>query len=571
MTTILSLFLVLFLVAGYPMTAEGHQSEKPRSQGIDPLLKRMSIEEKVGQMMMVGFKGSEPTAEIRDLITKAHAGNIILFSWSENVGEPTQVAKLTNGLQKIAAKTPHQLPLLIAMDQEGGVVARLTQHAMELPGNMALGATRSTKGAYTAARLTAAEMRAVGVNMNLAPDVDVNVNPANPVIGVRSFAENPQLVADMGAAAIQGYQQHGVIATAKHFPGHGDTAVDSHLGLPVIDKTRAQLEEVELVPFKRAIKSKVDAMMTAHIHVPAFDPTPDLPATLSKPILTDLLRKELNYKGIIITDAMTMAGVSGTFGGVPKASVKAVQAGADMVLLTPELTTQEQMEVYQELVRAVYAGEISKKRMDESVRRILQVKSKYHLVHHRYVHVNRVEQRVGTSQHRKKAEELARKSITLVKNENHLLPLQLQTDEKLGIISPVSLRDYVLPYHANTTEFKMTSVNPTDSEIDQALEMAKGMDRLVVGTYSASLYPQQVKMVQALTKLEKPITVVALRNPYDIMKFPQVEAYMNAYGYRSVSLQAAVDTLFGVNSPQGKLPVTIPNLYPYGWGLRYGE
>ncbi|SDW30862.1 beta-N-acetylhexosaminidase [Marininema mesophilum] len=570
MGTIVSLFLVCSLFIGAPMSsAEGHKRGDQGEQSVERVLKRMTVEEKVGQMMMVGFKGSEPTEEIRNLIQRTRAGSVILFAWSENVKEPVQVANLTNGLQEIAAKTRLKVPLLISTDQEGGVVARLTQGAMELPGNMALGAARSSKGAYDAARFTANELRAIGVNMNLAPDLDVNVNPANPVIGVRSFGENPSLVADLGEAAIKGYQRHGVIATAKHFPGHGDTAVDSHLGLPEINKPRAELEKVEFVPFKRAIQSNIDAIMTAHIHVPALDSTPELPATLSKPILTDLLRKEMGYKGIIITDSMTMAGVSDTFGGVPKASVKAVQAGADIVLLTPELTSGQQMDVYNELVAAVHSGAISEKRINDSVRRIIKVKRKYGLFEHRQVDVKRVPERVGTPKHKNKAMQLARKSITLVKNKNQQLPLKLQANEKLGIISQYSIRDYVLPYHANTTEIHQTKVSPTDSEIAQAVEMARGMDRLIVGTYSASLYPQQVKLVQELSKLGKPITVVAFRNPYDIMKFPEVDAYVTAYGFRSVSIKAAVDTLFGANSPRGKLPVTIPGLYEYGHGLKY--
>ena len=310
---LLSVLLAVTWV-GLPVKADPGK----KAQGIGQWLKRMTLEEKVGQMMMVGFYGSDPTSDIRRLIEESHAGSVILFAYSDNIQTPDQTARLNNGLQAIASGTRLGIPLIIATDQEGGVVARMTEGATELPGNMALGAGRDPEGSYRAAQLTAKELRAVGIQMNLAPVLDVNVNPENPVIGVRSYGESPRLVSKLGAAAIRGSQKNGVIATAKHFPGHGDTDVDSHLGLPVIDKSRAELEKTEFVPFRRAIREGIDAIMTAHIHIPALDDTPELPATLSKPILTGLLRKEMGFQGLIITDSMTMSGVADYFGGVPK-------------------------------------------------------------------------------------------------------------------------------------------------------------------------------------------------------------------------------------------------------------
>ncbi|MBH8592013.1 beta-N-acetylhexosaminidase [Paenactinomyces guangxiensis] len=555
--------LLLGAVIAQPVEAEGKVFKAER------LLKHMTLEEKVGQMVMGGFYGDVPSEDARRLIQEAHVGSIILFSYTGNVKDPLQTAKLTNGLQKMATETRLKLPLFIATDQEGGVVARLTTGATQLPGNMALGATRDRKLVQKAYKITAQELRAIGIQMNLAPDLDVNVNPANPVIGVRSFAEDPRLVAQMGTEAIRALQKNNVVATAKHFPGHGDTNVDSHLGLPVINKSKEELERVELVPFKQAVNSGIDAIMTAHINVPALDPTPDLPATLSKPILTGLLREKMGFNGLIITDSMTMAGVANSFGGIPQASVKAVEAGADIILLTPELTTDEQIEVYQEIVDAVRSGTLSEKRIDESVLRILKAKWKYDLYKDRFVDLRKVSKKVGTEKSAAQAQEIAMKSVTLVKNEGNLLPLKLSADQKLGIISQYPILDQVKAYHSNAEEIYMKSTNPTDAEIAQAVEMAKNKDVLVVGTYSASLYPQQIKLVKELQKLNKPIAVVAFRNPYDIKDFPQVNAYLNVYGFRPVSLKAAVDTLFGANQPTGKLPVTIPNLYPYGHGLSY--
>ncbi|MFC7440929.1 beta-N-acetylhexosaminidase [Laceyella putida] len=531
---------------------------------------QMTLEEKVGQMIMAGFYGEKPTEEARRLIQDGHVGSMILFAYTGNVKTPLQTAQLTNGLQKLAKETRLGLPLLIATDQEGGVVARLTTGATELPGNMALGATRNRELARQAAEITAKELKAIGIQMNLAPDLDVNVNPANPVIGVRSYGEKPTLVARFGAEQIKGLQENGVIATVKHFPGHGDTNVDSHLGLPVIHKSKQELEQVELVPFKKAIATGTDAIMTAHIHVPALDPTPNLPATLSKPIITGLLREELGYNGLIITDSMTMAGVANYFGGVSQTAVKAVEAGADIILLTPELTTEEQLDVHQTIVQAVRQGKISEDRINQSVLRILRAKMKYELFTERIVPLKQVSKKVGIEKHQSRALEMARQAITLVKNDAGILPLHLDVGQKLGIISQYSLLDQVQPYHSNVEEMHIKQVNPSDETINQALALAQDKDVLLVGTYSANLYPQQVKLVRALQKLNKPLIVIGFRNPYDIKEFPEVDAYLNAYGFRKGSLQSAVETIFGANQPQGKLPVTIPGLYEYGHGLSYG-
>jgi beta-N-acetylhexosaminidase len=556
------LFAMMAVFPAWPVEAKEHPSP-------EELLSKMTLEEKVGQMMMVGFYGDAPTEDARKLVQEMKAGSIILFAYSGNVKEPLQTARLTNGLQKLAEETRLGIPLLFSVDQEGGVVARLTTGATETSGNMALGAARDDKLAYRDASIIARELRAVGIQMNLAPVLDVNVNPDNPVIGVRSFGENPQLVSELGEAYIRGLQKHGVAATAKHFPGHGDTNVDSHLGLPVISKSREELERVELVPFKRAIAAGVDAIMTAHIHVPALDPTPDLPATLSKPILTGLLREELGYDGVIVTDSMTMAGVAGYFGGVPKAAVKAVEAGADMILLPPFDTTKEPFEVYQAVLDAVRSGQISEERINQSVLRILKLKDKYDLFKRRYVDETKVTKEVGTDKSREQAQDTARRAVTLLKNEGNLLPLRLSPEQKVGIISQYSLIDRVKAHHGNVEEMHVVPVNPPDTDIAKAVQLAQDKDLLIVGTYSASLYPQQVKLVRELQKLGKPIVVLAFRNPYDIKEFPDVNAYLNLYGFRSVHLQAAVDTLFGVNKPSGKLPVTVPGLYPYGFGLGY--
>src|SRR5690606_667232 len=255
-------------------------------------------------------------------------GGVILFA--RNIRDPVQVANLTRSLQQLAQSSGARIPLFIATDQEGGIVARLRSPAAVMPGAMALGAASSPELAYEAGRSTARQLLAVGINMNFAPVVDVNNNPANPVIGVRSFGEDPELVAELGAAFIRGQQEEGVISTAKHFPGHGDTDTDSHIALPRADHPRVRLDQVELVPFRAAIAAGVDAIMTAHVTFPSIDPTPGLPATLSHRVLTGLLREELGHEGLIVTDAMEMQAITANF-GIAEAAVRAVEAVGDMV------------------------------------------------------------------------------------------------------------------------------------------------------------------------------------------------------------------------------------------------
>ncbi len=255
--------------------------------------------------------------------------------------------------------------------------------------------------------------------------------------------------------------------------------------------------------------------------------------------------------------------------GYPQAAIKAVDAGADIILFTPELTTEQQLEVYQDILAAVRSGEISERRINQSVKRILQVKLKYRLFQNREVDVGKVPKRVGTQKNQKQALEIARSSITLVQNNGGILPLRKRGSEKIGVISYYSLQKYIQPYHKQTTEYHYNNLQPSDQQIEEAVSMARSQDVLIVGTYSSSLYPQQKKLVRELQALGKPMVVIALRNPYDLADFPKVDAYLATYGFRSVSLQAVVETLFGVNSPRGRLPVTIPDLYPIGHGLSY--
>ncbi|HEY9328868.1 MAG TPA: glycoside hydrolase family 3 N-terminal domain-containing protein, partial [Streptomyces sp.] len=327
-------------------SASSSHTSAATTQRLKRLISRMSLEEKVGQLFVMrvyGHSATEPDqadidsnlAEIgvrtaAEMIAKYHVGGIIYFAWAHNTRDPHQIADLSNGIQRAGLAEPNSLPLLISTDQEHGIVCRVGEPATLMPGAMALGAGGSRSDARRAGQIAGAELAAIGIRQNYAPDADVNVNPANPVIGVRSFGSDPQSVAGMVAAQVKGYQSAGIASTAKHFPGHGDTSTDSHTGLPVITHTREQWAELDEPPFKAAIAAGIDSIMTAHIVVPALDPAED-PATLSRPILTGILREELGYDGVVVTDSLGMEGVRTKYGD-ERVPVLALQAGVDQLL-----------------------------------------------------------------------------------------------------------------------------------------------------------------------------------------------------------------------------------------------
>ncbi|MFD1931724.1 MULTISPECIES: beta-N-acetylhexosaminidase [Nonomuraea] len=338
-------------------------------------LARMSTEEKVGQLFMpvvhgtsaagasAGNQNAFGASTPAQVIAKYHLGGVILFP--ENIKSVSQVVSFTNGLQK-ASKG---VPLIIGTDQENGLVSRMSALVTDLPGASVIGATRDTGLARKAAEATGAELKALGVNLDFAPVADVNIDPRNPVIGKRAFGDNPARVAQMVAASVKGFHDAGVAATAKHFPGHGDTRTDSHTGLPVIKHTRAQWEAMDAPPFKSAIGARVDAIMSAHIVMPKLDSSGD-PATLSKPILTGLLRDKLGFDGVISTDALNMEGVRKKYDD-GEVAVRAILAGADLLLMPPNLP-----KAHSAVLAAVKSGRISRERLDQSVTRLLELREK---------------------------------------------------------------------------------------------------------------------------------------------------------------------------------------------------
>ncbi|MFB4313286.1 glycoside hydrolase family 3 protein [Actinomadura sp. 21ATH] len=504
-------------------------SPTPDGAWIPGYVADMSLEEKVGQLFVPTFSGA---ADARSMIRKYHVGGFIYFP-NNMAGGPAGTARLSNSLQKAS-----KLPLLMGVDEEQGLVTR-TPFLTRFPGNMALGATRRPADAQAAARATGAELRAVGINQNYAPVADVNVNPANPVIGLRSFGSDPALVSRMLTGAIGGYQSAGVAATAKHFPGHGDTDTDSHTGLPVITHTRAEWERLDAPPFKAAVAAGVDAIMSAHIVVPGLDRSGD-PSTLSKTVLTGLLRERLGYRGVIVTDSLRMEGARRKYGDA-KTPVRALNAGADQLLMPPSLPT-----AHRAVLRAVKDGTVSRKRLDEAVGRILRLKELRGLFAGTTADPARADAVAGAAAHRATARQVAEHAVTLVRNDGRALPLKGKTVHVTGPKSDTLIR-------ALRREGVTVAGSPAAADVT------------VLTTQNAG--PATASRIRALGS--KPVVVAALGRPYDLDDAGGAEAALATYSSGSAAVGALARVLAGSVNPTGRLPVRAAGK-PAGHGLSYG-
>ena len=538
-------------------------------------LKRLTLEEKIGQMIACRFQGEFRNADdpyIRDLeslVTRSGIGGLILFA----PARVCETAELVNAFQKLA-----KVPLLMASDFERGAANRVTAATL-FPPFMALGATGSEDLAYAMGRSTALEGRAMGIHMTYAPVVDVNVNPDNPIINTRSIGEDPALVARLADAFIHGVQDNGMIATAKHFPGHGDTSQDSHSLLPTITGDLDRLRRVELFPFQAAIDAGVKSVMTAHLAVPALDPTPGLPATLSAPIMTGVLRRQMGFKGLIVTDALEMGGVTAAF-STEEAALRAVLAGVDQLLLPPEPA-----KVIAYLAAAVRDGRVPLSRIDESVRRILEAKASVGLPRNRYVDVEALRQRVAPQASLDLAAKMLERSVTLVKNEAAALPLAVAPDKLVVLSLSGDLGDFFAgqPFVGALRErFPQAAAFYADADtgqdrLDEAFARAGGADVVVLALFSrlsdrkgsVGLEPRHIELIERLAALPDGPKVVAVSfgSPYLLRHFPGVDAYLCLYKDTADSQTAAARALCGETDITGKLPVTIPGLYPAGHGL----
>ena len=554
-----------------PFSSPG-SGEKPMPEAspnwMEEQLGQMSLEEKIGQMFIVGFKGDGVTGQAltvneqaRTLIEDYHAGGVIYFD--RNVESPDQVAKLSNDLQKLALSSERKIPLFITVDQEGGKVARFKEGFTAFPGNMVLGATRNKDLAYQTGKQMGEELRAVGVNLNMAPVLDVNNNPENPVIGVRSFSEDPQLTGELGAEMIRGFHDSGIFTIAKHFPGHGDTAVDSHVGLPEISHSMKRLNKVELVPFKRSILAGTDMVMSTHITFPAIEPEPGVPATLSEKVLTGLLRKQLKYDGIIITDDMEMGAIAENF-GTREAAVRAIKAGADIVLVCHSLEKQTQS--FEAVKKAVEQGEIDEERINESVRRILQLKAKDSFLKQPYVDVEKAAELANRADAEKVARQTAEQGVTLVKDPEQVIPMKPEEGKKLAVYTvnrPQAISE------ALKQQGYEASVNYADSlkesQVQALAEKAGDADAALVVINQAKENPAWIELIQTLRSKKIPVVVWGMDVPYGLDQLPEDVAYLALYGSSRSLLEAAAKVLSGQLQSQGRLPVTISKQFPYGW------
>ncbi|MFJ9340824.1 glycoside hydrolase family 3 protein [Streptomyces sp. NPDC101733] len=562
---------------------EGSAGRYPDRARLRARVAAMSLAEQVGQLFVsraYGHSATDPDPEdaeanlaqfgvrtAAELVSRYHLGGVVYFAWAHNTRAPRQIAALSDGLQRAATGSGAGVPLLISTDQEHGAVARIGRPATLLPGAMALGAGGSTADARRAAGIAGTELAALGIRQDYAPVADVNVNPANPVIGVRSFGSDPGAVAALAAAQVRGYQAAGVAATAKHFPGHGDTETDSHVGLPVMRHSRAQWEELDEPPFRAVVEAGVDVVMTAHIVFPALDPSGD-PATLSRPIVTGILRERLGFRGVVVTDALDMAGVRQKYGD-ERIPVLALKAGCDQLLNPPDLALAQRG-----VLAAVESGELSRGRIEESVLRILELKARRGLLEDPYTAAPEVDSVVGSAGHLEAADEIAASTTTLLANPRGLLPFDRASAPRLLVtgtdpVSPTGTTGpptTVLARELTALGCRATALAPA-----QAVAAAAGHAAVLVCSYNVpeGESPQRT-LVADLIATGVPVVLVAIRNPYDPARLPACAAELATYTWTDVEMRAAARVLTGERRPVGRLPVAVPGRYPLGHGLSYG-
>jgi beta-N-acetylhexosaminidase len=532
---------------------------EPEPSRTAKLLATLSVEQRAGQTMAVAFHGTQITTAVEDMIRTRGIGGVVLRA--ENAPDAAALARVCADLQRLAseAKIP---PLFLALDQEGGSIARIGTGMTVFPSQMALAATPDPAGAVQrAATITAAELRASGINWNFAPVADVNNEPLNPIIGNRSFGSDPQRVSSLVAASVRAYGAAGFLCCAKHFPGHGAATVDSHVGLPIIDVDRARLDRVELPPFRAAIAAGVPAIMLAHLIVPALDPTPGLPASLSRRVATDLLRRELSFAGLAVTDDLEMGALSTI--GQAAAGEAALKAGADFVLF--RFDEEAQREGHRLITIAIRNASLPN--LDATVTRILDTKLRFSILD------PASPRPPDAAANAAAALDLARGSITLVHNDGKVLPLRGR------VYAIATTRADLTPLPGDSdlaTELERTrtdvvrrtfGANITDAAIEMALDEAKGADVVVAGVADLGINEDQQKLVSRLSAA-KPTILVSLRGPYDVRFATNVAACVCAYDGRLPSLRAVIEVISGARKPVGTLPVTVSDRYPIGAGMR---
>jgi beta-N-acetylhexosaminidase len=566
----------------------------------DKTLRKLTLEEKIGQVFMIWCRASFLNVEnpeylqMRDAIQKYHIGSFAMTVHVDGPylqrSEPYEAAELLNRLQRDS-----KLPLLFAADFERGVSMRLMGTTV-FPHAMAFGAGGKLEDAEAFGRITGEESRAIGVHWNFFPDADVNSNPANPIINTRSFGEDPRQVGDLVAAYIKGAHEGGMLTTAKHFPGHGDTSTDSHLGVASVNVDRAHLDAIELSPFREAIAAGVDSIMVAHVTVPALDPDPNHVATISPVIVSDLLEQQLGFKGIVVTDALDMAGLTRLFANnIGRAAVEAFKAGNDLLLIPADFPAS-----YNAMLQAVQSGEISQQRLDQSVFKILKTKASLGLQKARLVNVGNLPDRVGRPQNLAFGQQVADSAVTLVRDSGKVLPLKSRGTAKPALpyttkeeannqvvavlfsddVRTESGRGFARELHVRIPDAHVIYVDPRiaagmSDEVLKAINEAKTVIAAVYVIPTAGKIGNTVAMPdatgallqQVLDRAAEKTEVVAMGNPYLAASFPKIENYMCIFSNASVSEIAAVKALFGEMPIHGHLPVSIPGIAQRGAGI----
>ena len=608
-----AVFLLLFSIALPVLAKEKYQHGGPihldrdGEKWAEKTLHKLSLEEKVGQLFMVWVRAeflninSPEYLQLRDTMSKYHVGSFAMtVRWEPPFlyrNQPYEAAELLNRLQQDS-----KLPLLFAADFERGVTMRL-HGATTFPHAMAFGATGKTDYAEAFGRITAQESRAIGVHWNFFPDADVNSNPANPIINTRSFGEDPQQVGDLVAAYIKGSRANGMMTTAKHFPGHGDTATDSHLSVAQVTGNRARLDSVELAPFRQAITAGVDSVMVAHVTVPALEPDPNRVATTSPAIVTDLLQHQLGFQGIVVTDALDMAGLTRLYStNIGRAAVEAFKAGSDLLLIPADLEAS-----YNAVLEAARSGEIPSARLDASVLKLLKAKASLGLHKVRLVDVNALPEIIGKPENLAMGQQIADDAVTLVRDNGKLLPLKQSGTVKAGLpyqhvdevrngVVALVLSEDVRTDSGRALERALKARVPdanviyVDPRIAAALseEILKAVDQaqaVIAAVYvvptagkamkgangltnSVSLNDASGTLLQSvLDRAAAKTAVLAMGNPYVAQDFPAIQTYLCTFSNAGVSETSAIKALFGEIAIRGHLPVSIPNIAQRGAGI----
>lgn len=525
----------------------------PITQAEDDPISSLSLEQKVAQMFIVNLYGSQLTEAGHDFLTQYQPGGVVLLP--ENIRTPEEVTRLNNLYQQTIIDGGG-LPLFISVDQEGGTIAHLRDGFTTFPVMMLLTASGDTELAYRVGQAMGEEMLAVGVNMNLAPVADLETNPNNPIIRRRSFGSDPAMVSPIVGAYIAGMQATNVLATAKHFPGHGDSSDDSHVGLPVISLDRERLEAVELAPYRAAIEADVSTIMVAHIWYPVLEPQPDLPASMSYNVVTGLLREEMGYDGLIVTDALDMDAIDTVY-SYPNASLQAIKAGVDLVIAA-HVSLEAQAAGIQRVVDAVRSGEISEDRINESFSRIMAAKSKYGVLNWRPIEPTTANERLNLDAHAELVTEIFDMGVTVAVDRNTVVPFK--TGQTVAVIFPGTRPRIQQECAAEGVTVKALAVSetPTESDIASAQRMAAQVDFVVVFSENADVTPQRRALVNALPP-DKTIAV-ALASPYDWTTYPQVAGYVVTYSPLPQAVPAACGVLFGRIPANGKLSITLNGL-----------